>query len=502
MSFSRGGAQELLSIGLAAAQSGNPNDLAEAEYYLEWVLRSDSDSEQQIQAWLWLSRITDDRDKKRDYLESLLALKPSHPEGRRDLAILDGKLKPEQMRADPTASAAGVAMGEQVDPALVQRFPCPKCGAKITFDPRAGVARCQFCGTTADGQGNTASDPQQSPITSEEVSEQDWIAAIHTDQGHTWAVPKESVLQCASCGARLTLSPAVVSGRCAYCGSPQLVQVAAASMGALREPDGVIPFAMGKSGVMEWMQWWLGEQSRRIGVPADLRDKATLQSGVPVYLPFWSFDIAGNVDWSGYVNAQMEIKGVQLGTADLAKAWMLGGVLGGLLVGSMSMTAQSAAELAAKQYENSNKTYATGTATVLMNDTLVAASKSLPDDQLEKMTFDTKRAMPYREDLLASWPAEVYSVSLADASLVARQRAMKKVDDDIEVQTGGTSAQYLRVDRTGLSVLSYKLLLAPVWVVMYNYEGRPYRALVNGLGGNVEGDVPRTDTPIGKLFVR
>ena len=206
-------------MGLAAAQSGNPKDRAEAEYYLEWVLRTDSDPDQQVEAWLWLSRITDDPAKKRDYLENLLALRPSHPDGRRDLAILDGKLKPDQMRADPTASAAGVAMGGQIDPANIQRFPCPKCGARIQFDPVAGVARCQFCGTTSDAQGQATDTPLQSGLHGEDVSEQDWVTAIYTDQGHAWALPQESVLPCASCGARLTLSPAVVSGR-NWCGWP------------------------------------------------------------------------------------------------------------------------------------------------------------------------------------------------------------------------------------------------------------------------------------------
>ena len=40
MSFGRGSTSELLTRGLAAAQSGDPGDREEAVFYLEWVTRS------------------------------------------------------------------------------------------------------------------------------------------------------------------------------------------------------------------------------------------------------------------------------------------------------------------------------------------------------------------------------------------------------------------------------------------------------------------------------
>ena len=43
----------------------------------------------------------------------------------------------------------------------------------------------------------------------------------------------------------------------------------------------------------------------------------------------------------------------------------------------------------------------------------------------------------------------------------------------------------------GLAVVSYKLLLAPVWVTGYRHDGRDYRLLVNGQTGTVAGEGPR-----------
>src|SRR5438046_101481 len=87
-------AGDLLIYGEAAAQA---NSRDEARFYLEWVLRSDADLEQEADAWYWLSRIADDPSEKRNCLENVLAASPNYPEARRDLAILDGQLNPKEI---------------------------------------------------------------------------------------------------------------------------------------------------------------------------------------------------------------------------------------------------------------------------------------------------------------------------------------------------------------------------------------------------------------------
>lgn len=500
-------AREWLSLGLAAAQSGNARDYEEAEYYLEWVLRSHPEPEQEVLAWYWLSRITADGARKRDCLENVLAIRPSFPDARRDLAIMDGRLKPDAMRSNALVSGAGVTLAENgtVAPAQVRRFPCPKCGATVAYDPGYEIVRCQFCGTpvSAEGTVDTAA-PDNKAIGDIEVSEQDWVAAIYTETGHAWALPQGLALKCEGCGATLTLGPAQISGRCSYCGSPQMVRVAASSMGQLREPDGVVPFATGKSGVVQGMQNWLADLSRKLGIPSDLATLATLQSGTPVYVPFWTFDIQGSIEWSGLI-VDDDFAGMSAGNLD--GVLNLGVAVAGLALGSGDMAARGIANFATGKAENRSHTHRTGWAVINLDDALVPATHSLPSDQLSKLEFNTRLAVPYKDELLASWPAEVYGISLGDASLVARERAMKMVDKDIYNQTGREvgsdyGAPPLRVDRTGLTVMSYKLLLLPVWVVTYIYRQQLYRAFVNGQTGQVSGAYPRTDGLIGRVFGR
>jgi hypothetical protein len=259
----------------------------------------------------------------------------------------------------------------------------------------------------------------------------------------------------------------------------------------------VVPFAIGRGDVLEAVGRWLEEQGRRLGIPDDLRALSTIQSGVPLYVPFWTFDIAGQVDWSGLIRADLGIADFTID--DLDSALHIGALGAGLIIGDVDISARAASGLVSRRYTKENMTYATGSAAVLMNDILVPATKSPPSDALGKLDFDANAARPYSDDLLASWPAEVYTVSMADASLTARESAMEKVNEDIRTQANGTSPDNLRCDRRGVAVMSYKLLLLPVWVVTYLYREQPYRALVNGHTAHVTGDTPRTAT-LGRLL--
>jgi ribosomal protein S27E len=502
MSLSRGHAEELLMRGLAAAKSDDPADYPEAEHYLEWVLRTDSDLDQQVDAWYWLSRIAPDPVRKRECLENALAIRPSHPDSRRDLAILEGRLKPQDMRASPAASGAPVVPGQQIAAGEARRFKCPRCGASVTYHPGMESLSCQFCGAHIDSEGQVTETPPSASTGGAGVGEQDWIAAIYTEKGHRWALPQDRVLECQGCGATVTFSPARVSARCAYCASPYTAQPVAPDMADLREPDGVITFRFDAHNTMAYVRWWLGEQARLLGVPDDLQALSTLQMPSPIYIPFWTFDIAGEVRWSGWVRPDIDINGFSM--EGMGNAALLGGVALGLLTGNTGHAARNAADMLAKRLDATDLVHVEGAIGVVLTNEIVPATASLPTDPLSKLQYKFEEAVPYDEAILADWPAEIYSISLADASLAARDHAVKQADSQIALETGNLyskSNQPLQIDRTGLSMLGYKLMLLPVWTVDYVYRGQSYRVLVNGQTGLMEGDAPGKSSLMRKLFV-
>jgi hypothetical protein len=49
----------------------------------------------------------------------------------------------------------------------------------------------------------------------------------------------------------------------------------------------------------------------------------------------------------------------------------------------------------------------------------------------------------------------------------------------------------LTVSSAGMVIESFKLILLPVWVAHYHYQGEAYKAAVNGQTGNVRGERPQ-----------
>src|SRR5688500_2079867 len=206
------GARDLLIRGRSAALA---NSREEAKFFLEWVLRTDSDIEQRTEAWYWLSYITDDPVEKRSCLEQVLAAMPTHPEARRDLAILQGRLKQSDI-VDHRNPVQPLVPSATLRPEDVQRSPCPTCGAKLVFNAYKGSMACQFCGySPVDGTSDVAR--------AGGVQEQDWVAAIYTKRGHRWEVPTQRTLHCDGCGATVTVAPAHISTECPFCSSPHIV---------------------------------------------------------------------------------------------------------------------------------------------------------------------------------------------------------------------------------------------------------------------------------------
>ncbi|HEY4690038.1 MAG TPA: TFIIB-type zinc ribbon-containing protein [Anaerolineae bacterium] len=425
---------DLLIRGIAAAKA---KDYKEAQFYLEWVLRlPDASFDQKAEAWLWLSQTTDDPARRRDCLENVLAIDPSHPMARRGLAILDGKLKPED-QIDHRQPVKPVQPSATPDASSVRRYVCPKCGGKMTFDANRRALTCTYCGNRMWEYEAI----QQGAL----VQEQDFAATLPTAPAQRWELPIERILTCQSCGAIFTLPPGQVTGACPFCASAHLV--ASGKARELIQPGGVLPFQFDVDRARKIIRDWLERQRFR---PDDLDERAAIESPRGVYLPYWTFDVGGEVKWRGLV---------QEGSGQNAR-WVP----------------------------------RTGSHIVYHNDLLVTGTHSLSLDLLNRLAdFDTDAIVPYTHDAIAGWSTEVYQVSMADASLVARQRAFREAKTHItDLSLGGESVQDLTVSSLGLVIESFKLVLLPVWIAGYRYKGKRHALVVNGQSGNIVGDVPRS----------
>ncbi len=403
-----------------------------ARPFLERALESADDLQTRANASYWLSVITADPAEKRRLLEDTLAIDPTYPEARRALAVLDGKLKPEAI-VDPEAPQAP-APGTAEVPA--ERFTCPKCGGRMVYAADGRSLVCESCQRTEQlGTGAPA-------------AQQDFFIAMADGLGQRQPVSVVT-FQCEGCGARFLLAPQELSATCAYCGSNHVV--ATRERRDLLAPDAILPMAFEQRQATRQLVRWV--EARKIRPQGKVREPGGL------YLPVWTFDILGNIPWKG-----------------LAHAW---GGEGTALRGTISLAASR------EQLQPVSGEYP-----VQFDHVCVTGSRKLADLLVRTMAeFDFPGASAYDPRFLSGWPAEIYEISMADASLEARKIAVGQVHRVLSSHLAGV--QNPIYSPSNIMVTGFKLVLVPVWVTEYAVESRTYRVLINGQTGSVVGEAPQ-----------
>ncbi len=398
-------------------------ELSWARRYAERALLQADDIETKIKAHYILSQTTDDPAEKRGFLETVLAYDPSHAEARRALAILDGKLKPEDIvDANNLPVQEG---GEQR--ARADRFVCPKCGARRVFSPDGNSLHCEHSGYDDSLAGGNA-------------DESDFFIAMATAKGHRKA-NAALIFHCNGCGAEFVLAPGVISSTCAYCDSPHVVRLR--QFRELLEPDGIIPHALTKQQAIEKLVSWVElneiRPERKVDIPR------------PIYVPLWTFDLGGGINCIG--------DRVEMTENEDSVHWKYDSHKMGIV--------------------HVNEQYP-----ILVNDFPVPASHRTTGFVTRILpTFDLSAVKPYDPRYLADWPAEIYDISMSDASLEARGQVARDYMERVRREYSHLSN--LRLSSAGMFVESFKLILLPIWITEIHHRGQHTQALINGQNGMV-----------------
>jgi DNA-directed RNA polymerase subunit M/transcription elongation factor TFIIS len=407
--------RDLLVRGIAAAKS---NEKDQARFYLEWALRLDPSTEQIVDANFWLSEISDDPGEKRNYLEEVLVNQPNHYQARRSLAILDGRLHPEDI-VDPNQLPQKPIAAQ--GPVQVQRFVCPNCGGRLAYAPDGKSLVCEYCQATELLAG-----PDRQEINAE--SEQDFTVALATARGHTKPVTTRT-FECQACGAVYMISPRTLSVTCPYCASVYVAE--RTETRNLIPPEGIIPFVLSKQRATKLAQRWLVSQKLTSDVRLD-----TFQG---VYFPVWAFTLSGLIPYTYWD-------------------------------------------------EDGDSSPETGQKLLFYQNILVPASNKLPDEYLDEIDgFNLDQLVSYDNAYLAAWPAETYQITLSDASLKARWKTLEIARPAIAREID-SQFRNLTINSTNLFIETFRLILVPIWVTRYHFEGKAHLLLINGQTGSVWGD--------------
>jgi hypothetical protein len=420
-------ARDLLVRGVAAAKA---KDVDEARFFLEWLLLTECTPEQRSEALFWLSEISNDVNQKRAYLEEVLEWRPNHYRAQRSLAVLDGRLDPQDI-IDPDKPPPPPA-DHQTD-TEAQRFVCQQCGGRMTYSPDGSSLECGYC---AQRQSVTDSaDDKQVPI-----SWQDFTIAMATAKGHTHQVATRT-FECQACGAVILLTPETASMKCPYCNAVYVLDQTETRQQF--PPGGVIPFRITEDRAKQILVAWCNNQR----LPAGIR----MAPHRGLYFPAWIFTISGPLSWNCLVPDDND--------------WSTSKSMGG-------WESYSGIEL------------------VSQNNILVSASGTVTDKWISQFgDYNFDQVVPYDPAFLANWPAESYQITLSNASLEARSMILDQTRAAIKGKIAFLHKD-LQLNSKDLMVESFNLVMLPLWFSHFRYEQNRYPILINGQTGKVWGAKP------------
>ena len=394
-----------------------------ARHYLDRALNTTHDHDLLAEAWFWMSEVLDDTREKRKALENCLSYDLQHAQARRALALLDGKLQADEI-INPDKLPSPT---EGMRPVNADRFTCPQCGGRMIFAPDGQSLVCEYC---SRHQALTAQ-----PGT---AAEKDFIIAMATARGHGKPL-NEQVFHCQGCASEFILPPDQISSTCLYCGSPHVVNWEREEK--LLAPDGIIPHAFDQDHAKSLLLTWLHTNH------IQLEKQAVAPLGM--YLPLWTFDLGGAID---YVGEKMDDSELQFGR------------------------------------KHPKMVRVSDSYPVQVNDLPIPASRKL-SVVFSKLIpgFELRAIKPYDPRYLIDYPAELYNVSMAEASLEARAHSLAHYKHDLPNLLAPINI--ISTSSSNMTVESFRLNLVPVWLTKIHLHSGEHLVLINGQNGRVASDL-------------
>ena len=328
-------------------------------------------------------------------------------------------------------------------------YPCPGCGADLTFNIGVQQLKCDHCGY----EQSLEIDPDEKVLEQDFNAMLDRLAALRQEGAGTTDAGFSEV-ECKTCGATVRFTGSLTSTECAYCGVP--LQRENVHEAKHRIPvDGVLSFRIDRKAAQSNLREWV--QSRWFA-PNDFKKRGVQGKFTGLYLPYWTFD-------SFTTNAYSGMRGdhytVTVGSGKNRRTEV-----------------------------RTRWTPASGRFQRFFDDVLVVAAMGLPKKRLTDLEpWPLNACTPFNQDVLSGFVARTYDVPLGVGFVDAKSRMDKAIEAEVRKRIGG-DVQQVHSIQTSHAAVTFKHLLLPVWMMGYTYKEKPHQVVVNAATGEVQGDRP------------
>ena len=333
-------------------------------------------------------------------------------------------------------------------------FPCKGCGGTLLFEPGTESLKCPFCGMLNEIQAGA-----------EGICEEDLVEAMAAmDQAAGTAEAEaddQLVVKCSACGAEAKLAANVTSGKCPFCGTPQ---VAARFSRKLIRPKALLPFVVTQQKGRGLFKGWLGG---RWFAPSDLTKVAGTGDALKGwYIPYWTYDSRIETAYTGQRGDYYYV------------------------TENYTTIVNGKRQTQTRRVRRTRWSNASGLVANRFDDVLVAGSGSIPKKDLDEVgQWDTGNLVPYRDEFIAGMQTESYTVDVKTGFDAAKSHMLETVRVTVRRDIGGDEQRISSMNPRYFD-LTFKHILVPIWIAAYRYGGTSYRFIINARTGAVAGDRP------------
>ncbi len=327
-------------------------------------------------------------------------------------------------------------------------YKCPTCGSILNFDPKSFKLKCIHCNSFQELTNVTGA--FEIPYTGDsETSYTPWGEA--------------KTMKCRSCGAEFAVNSYETATNCPFCGTSNIMTTD--DIPGIK-PNAILPFKISQEEALDSYKLWL---KKRHMSPNNLKKLAESKNMRGVYVPVFTFD------------------------ADTFSTYTIRyGIHRTVIVGS----GKNRRTVVVTDWYTDSGRYSRA-----FNDIQVEASQLINNKNLYKTGyFDTNNAKLYNSQYIAGFAAERYSTGLDESWGQAKEQMDSSIRSGILSNYHYDELDYLNV-RSEYHNKTYKYLLAPIWLLVYNYKGKEYKCIINGRNGQADGLAPLSKIKVALVSV-
>jgi hypothetical protein len=252
--------------------------------------------------------------------------------------------------------------------------------------------------------------------------------------------------ECKACGATLNFDPKSVSQNCSFCGSQYFVELPETEEDKQMKNDAeIILFKVEKDAAKETFANWI---KKGLFKPSDLTSAFKEKDFDGVYVPAFKVSADASTEWSG--NDKILIN--------------------------------EASDGEPAEYEHE---YREGNHSDSYKD-FIAATKGLEQNEFDNIQpYDDNDTKGYTQELMMGFKVEMPAITEGNAINTSKDR-MKEWEKD----ACRSKCDELKDSSTTISNVVSKLMMLPIWILVYTYNDKPYRVLINGQSGKISGEKP------------